>query len=510
MAELFQLDLPNREHAVAVAQAACLAAADRLGLAPEKRARLELVVEEVVVNSVHHAYPANELGVIRVSARVDGAVFSVQVQDWGLPFDPTEAVPYSVEDPDLRGLGLHLAWKSCDEAEFRNLGRQGKRFDLRFRLPGQPLTVLEAPEDIAPAADGKAARRSQIDLRPFRPVDAPGVARCAWLAYGYTKPDDHLYDPPELVRRNADGLMASVVALDESGTVVGHSCLDFSSLPHAPEATDLVVAPVARGNPILVQRLLQALNDIARERGCLGALANAVTAHTVSQRGALRFGGVPIHVHLASVSTEWELTPGSSGGGAVRQSEVAFYIPFHPGPPRTVYAPARHRDVIADILTATGEPVTLADPAAVAIPDQPTELTVESGLLAWGHVLMTVKVYGRDAVAVIAGFLRRFCADGVATVLLELPLGDPATAVMADSIERLGFSIAGVFPNAPEPGGDTLIYQYLNNVIPDLAGERIATACRPLYDHVVAERRRIDREVFGASFPDTVPQEPTP
>lgn len=512
MTELFQLDLPNDDHAVAIAQAACLAAADRLGLASEKRSRLELVVEEVVVNSVRHAYPEGVQGRIRVSATVEGALFSIQVQDWGLPFDLAEAAPFSVEDPDLRGLGLHLAWKSCDEALFRNLGREGKAFDLRFRLPGRGVPEPAPGADETPAAEEAPAGRQRpppLEVRPFVDADAPGVARCAWLAYGFTKPDDHLYDPPELIRRNRAGAMASVVAVDADGTVLGHVCLDFSANRRVPESTDLVVAPKARGNPIVVQRLSQSMYDTARERGCLGILVNAVTAHTVSQRSALRFGGVPIRVDLASVSTDWQLGP-ETGSGTTRQSEVAFCIPLNPGPARRLHVPERHRPVVGAIIAAMAEPATLADPEPVELEDRPTEFHIESGLLAWGQVMVTVKSYGRDAVPAIAGFLRRFCVDSVALVVLELPLGDPATGALAERFERLGFSFAGIMPHAPESGDDLLLYQYLNNVVPDVAGERIATACRPLYDYVLAERRRVDLEVFGATFPAPPAKESAP
>ncbi|SMH43615.1 ATP-binding protein [Azospirillum agricola] len=526
MRVLFQLDLPNADGSVAIAQAACLRAADQLRLAPEKRMRLELAVEEVVVNAVRHAYPSGVSGSLRVTASVEGAVLTVRVQDWGLPYDPSEITPFSVEDPQLRGLGLHLAWRCCDEAVLRNLGRDGKVFDLRFRLPPSPVPVPEPAVEAAAVPAARGAGRVEADVRLFTPADAPGVARCAWLAYGYSKPDDHLYDPVELARLNRDGLMVGIVAVGGDGEVVGHACLDLSGNPLVPEFTDLVIVPAARGNPVLLGRILQLGYDTAVARGCLGVLVNAVTAHTVSQRGALRFGGVPIQVHLASVSPEWDLTAGSgkeagaSAGGkaAVRQSEIALYCRNRTGEPRLLHCPERHRAMLRSIFAAFDEPVTIAD----AVPPEPaslppaSDLLVESGLLAWGHVLIDVQAYGQDLIPSVAAFLRRFCQDGVATVLLQLPLGDPATPAMADRLERLGFSFAGIFPQAVRKAGapekdagpadpdhdratDIILFQYLNNVSIDPGSERIVSACQPLYDYVVAERRRVDREFYALS-----------
>ena len=478
MQAMFQLDVPNDGHAVAVAQAACLAAARQSGLAPEKTARLELAVEEVVQNAVDHAYPVGERGLIRVSAVLEGAVFAVRIQDWGLPYDPAEPGPFSIHDPNLAGLGLRLARRSCDEAVFRNLGRDGKLFDLRFRLPPRAVSVGE------PLPEPALARQQALpplEIRSFRPADASGVARCAWLAYGFSKPDEHLYNPAELARLNAEGLLASLVAVGPDGTIYGHGCLDPSANPLVPEFTDLVIAPVARRNPTLLSQMLDFASQMAWARGYRGVVANAVTAHTISQRGALRFGGVPVGVHLASVSAEWELN-GATESPSGRQSEITIYMPGPPGSERVLYAPHRHRAVLEGIYAALSEPATFAQAPSASLPRVATELSIESGQLSWGHILIELRSYGQDALGSIAGFLRRFCMDGVASVLLQLPLADPLTATLAERFEELGFSFSGVFPNAGRDGQDILIYQYLNNVAPDVASERVAPACRSLYD----------------------------
>jgi hypothetical protein len=46
---------------------------------------------------------------------------------------------------------------------------------------------------------------------------------------------------------------------------------------------------------------------------------------------------------------------------------------------------------------------------------------------------------------------------------MDLPLEDPATALVADHLERLGVSYAGVFPNS-RTDGDVLRMQSLHRV----------------------------------------------
>jgi anti-sigma regulatory factor (Ser/Thr protein kinase) len=493
---MFQLDLTNDDHAAAVAQAAALAAATYLGLAEDKRTRLELAAEEVVVNAVKHAYPQGERGKIRVSAWHRGSTFSVMVEDWGLPYDVAEISRYSVDDPELLGLGLHLAWNVCDEAVFRNRGRDGKAFELRFKLPAARPLGLPAEPPPAPEAQGKPMH---FVVRRFESSDALEVTRCVWSTYGFTKPDNHLYDPDELVRLNDTGEMVSIVSVAADGTVHGHASLDFSVNAQVPEFTDLVIAPAARRNPMLLLRMLEFGRQFATARNCLGCQAVAVAAHTISQRGALRFGGVPVGVGLASISAEWTLTDEDTSDGA-RRSEIVIYTPLGRGPDRALFCPERHSEVVRGMYLALDEPVRFRSEQEGSIPDIATELSIESGLLAWGHIVIDVRRLGRDGVAVIAGFLRRFCIDGAAVVELQIRLADPAAALLVDGFERLGFSFSGILPNAgPDGRDDLLILQYLNNVVPDLSGDKVVAACRHIYDYVVAERERVDVALFGAT-----------
>src|SRR5947208_866104 len=72
---------------------------------------------------------------------------------------------------------------------------------------------MDAVPSAAPAVTSYVVRR-------LRPADAGGVARLVKLVYGdsYYPPD--LYDPETIVRRDRDGTLVCVVALDPAGRVV--------------------------------------------------------------------------------------------------------------------------------------------------------------------------------------------------------------------------------------------------------------------------------------------------
>ena len=95
------------------------------GLGPESRRRLELAVEEWVVNLCRHAY-ADGAGGIEVRVGEDPGRLVVEIEDQGPPFDPTGArepdvgAPLSERTPG--GLGILLIRRMTDEFRYRREG----------------------------------------------------------------------------------------------------------------------------------------------------------------------------------------------------------------------------------------------------------------------------------------------------------------------------------------------------------------------------------------------------
>jgi len=102
--------------------------------------------------------------------------------------------------------------------------------------------------------------------------------------------------------------------------------------------------------------------------------------------------------------------------------------------------------------------------------------------------LITVAVPGADLEEVIAAqrhhLFHRVCLDAI---YIDLPLDTPATALVADHLERLGLSYSGIFPN-PRADGDVLRMQSLHRV--RVKADDIAVASdhgRELLDYVLAD-----------------------
>ncbi len=112
-----------REASVAVRQ---FAAREQLG---ERVAfKLDLVLEEMLMNRIEHAFAPGECGRTQVRLTVQPDAVVLEFEDDGVPFDPLQApapaAPASLQDARVGGLGLLLTRKAARECRYeRRAGR---------------------------------------------------------------------------------------------------------------------------------------------------------------------------------------------------------------------------------------------------------------------------------------------------------------------------------------------------------------------------------------------------
>ncbi len=108
------------------------------GLSAHEAGRLELVLEELFVNSVRHGHGGECDSLIGASLRRDADSVFLRYVDEAPPFDPlSAATPELGNDPDARGvggLGIHIARTYALRAEYRREGDLNV-VELVFRLP---------------------------------------------------------------------------------------------------------------------------------------------------------------------------------------------------------------------------------------------------------------------------------------------------------------------------------------------------------------------------------------
>ncbi len=91
---------------------------------PEAQIQLQIAVEELFVNIASYAYaPGHGDAVIGCRVEEDPPSITVQLRDWGKPFDPLAKkdadITLSAEDRDIGGLGIYMVKNSMDAVDYK-------------------------------------------------------------------------------------------------------------------------------------------------------------------------------------------------------------------------------------------------------------------------------------------------------------------------------------------------------------------------------------------------------
>ncbi|MDY6903486.1 MAG: ATP-binding protein [Thermodesulfobacteriota bacterium] len=118
------------------------------GLDEKVITRIDLAMEEVLVNIIKYSYTASEnSGDITVSCGLSGSagnrMFMIEIRDTGIPFDVTQKDPPDVEaaidDRQIGGLGIYLVKKTMDLVDYQRQGDTNVLL-LGIRMPNADET----------------------------------------------------------------------------------------------------------------------------------------------------------------------------------------------------------------------------------------------------------------------------------------------------------------------------------------------------------------------------------
>ena len=426
---------------------------------------------------------------------VTASAVSLTIREQGRPFDPSLA--------DATGMGSPVKrcdWESLrhavDEAHWVCRGSAGMELTLLKRCP--QIHIVEQLPGLKPLThDAPVATEQVYMIRRFKPEDAVGIACCVYESYGYTYGNEDLYYPDRIVHLNGTGQLVSIVAIDQSGGVVGHLALERPDLSRIAESGQAVVSPAHRGRHLL-ERLRTELEEEARRIGLDGVIGFPVTTHVFSQRMEEKFGAVLCGVALDQMPKS-TVFKNIAGEPAPQRISTMFYFKYmSPPPPTIIYAPERHRAIMDRLYAAfdlVAEFRPTSDAGAAAVPAR-GHLTVKLDR-AWGFGQIHVEIAGKDTATEICRAKRDLVeTDSVEVIYLFLSLAQSATPALCAAAEAEGFFWSGVVPCGARDG-DMLCLQYLQ-AMPDLGLIQIAgPAGRALLDYVAAERARLTTSHSG-------------
>ncbi len=90
--------------------------------------KMNLAIEEAVVNVMNYAYPSGVKGEVRIEAGVREGYVEFVISDDGTPFNPTEVedadTTLSAEERQIGGLGIFLVKHFMDIVEYKYVNGQ--------------------------------------------------------------------------------------------------------------------------------------------------------------------------------------------------------------------------------------------------------------------------------------------------------------------------------------------------------------------------------------------------
>jgi serine/threonine-protein kinase RsbW len=324
-----------------------------------------------------------------------------------------------------------------------------------------------------------------VTFRFLGPDEGTVLTGAIEAAYGQTYDVRWVYDPDEVGARIGAGTYVSCVAETPAGDLLCHIGMSLAAAGDAVGHSGQAVTLLAARGQHLFTRTKRHLMAWAQERGLAGMYSEATAAHPYSQKANIELGAHETGFLLgwipASVSND------AAGERTGRQSAALFYTKLNDGHEREVYAPERHREIVSQTIELCRLRGRVAEPPAGCELPPRSELHVE---VDRDHnlALITVLQPGADLEQAVAGERRHlFHRENLDAVYLDLPLERPATALVADHLERLGVSYAGVFPNH-RTDGDVLRMQSLHRV--RVKADDVAVASdhgRELLEYVIAD-----------------------
>ncbi len=117
------LELENKIEEISRLSAELESFIEKEGLPPKTGLNLNLVLEELITNTIMYGYENDQAHLIKVFIERDGDTLKVSLEDDGVAFNPLEKEPpeMSTELDDLTpgGLGIHLVKNLTDKLDYQ-------------------------------------------------------------------------------------------------------------------------------------------------------------------------------------------------------------------------------------------------------------------------------------------------------------------------------------------------------------------------------------------------------
>ena len=298
-------------------------------------------------------------------------------------------------------------------------------------------------------------------VRAFRAEDAEGIMELFRAVYGENYLDEVVYNPDQLTEKNCSGEMISVVALDGSGSLIGHVAAVRRDLrAGAFELAQGVVVPSSRGRSVFTELLDQVLRIASASSDCRVLYAEPVTNHVFTQVALTRSG-------FRDTGILYNMVPAEMMIKELRcPRPVSVMMQFHACEDRAqkqVYLPSRYRALAAKIFDSLSLSRTVMSEIVcdgTSSHKQRADVTVEQ-LQRYGIIKLNIFSDGKTLGSQICEIEFKALRDNRRVIYSYIDMSAPAALRIADLLRRRGFVFCSILPNWWN--NDVLVLQKLMN-----------------------------------------------
>jgi predicted N-acetyltransferase YhbS len=290
--------------------------------------------------------------------------------------------------------------------------------------------------------------------------DLQQLIDCVRRCYGDSYPNTMMYDVDQLEGALKSQLMHSIVAKLDDGEIIGHCALTFDGTHNvSPEAGKMMVDPNFRGHHI-AESMAKKRIDIAHELALPGFWTECVTNHPYSQREMIAFNAKETGLFIGDVPATITMK-GLENHPETRMSLLAFYLPLNDRP-HTIFIPTQHAEHAKALVNDLNLERNIMSSKTIAS-GKTTFHTVINSSIQTANI--SIDRIGSDLISAVNHELRKLEALKLASIYLDIPLEQEATANAYLELESIGFFWGSWMPNFSTQG-DSLrlqkIYQAVN------------------------------------------------
>lgn len=402
-----------------------------------------LSLEEAIANITQYCLTPS-LKHIDIEVSIEDCAFVVSVIDEGLPGDLNDTLS------QMEKLGLSIMYNMMDEVTIENLGFGGRKQKMIKYLEKPINFQLTQPEE--PKIYGPG---TNITIRPFLKEDAVEISRCIYDAYGFSYAVKFAYYPEQFCAAVQDGIIHSMVAVDDEGNIAGHAALcEWKELPGIWELCMVVVKGNYRKLGIM-SRLSEALLEYAQNTLKLPlVIMQPVLHHPFSQKVGVRYDMHPCALGFGYIPQSLLQSMGIEN--AVR-ADLAICIRTFETDKKTLYIPLELHDFIEKITDNLKVKRTFVHISNQQLPKK-SNMKYTSNNITQSAKIVIYNV-GEDIHSQLILALSNLKKQNMEMIELFIHCNEAGALKAFESAKSLGFFCTGFIPMAQ--CGDMLMMQNL-------------------------------------------------